>query len=73
MGRIGRGDEEIYPQDEAVGEHNGEILLCFELNDRNHNMEGVETAIERVAYNYDSEDDVNEMVDNVFERLEPYL
>ena len=47
--------------------------MCFELNDRNHNMEGVETPIEEVAYNYDSEDEVNEMVDNVFEYLEPYL
>ena len=47
--------------------------MSFELNDKDHDIESVETAIERVAYNYDSEDDVNKMVDNVFERLEPYL
>ena len=34
-------------------------------------MGGVETSIAYV--DYDSEDDVNEMVDNVFQYLEEYL
>ena len=47
--------------------------MSFELNDKDHDIESVETAIERVVDNYDSENDVNEMVDNVFQYLEAYL
>ena len=47
--------------------------MSFELNDKDHDIESVETAIERVVDNYDSENDVNEMVNNVFQYLEAYL
>ena len=47
--------------------------MSFELNDKDHDIESVETAIERVVDNYDSDNDVNEMVDNVFQYLEAYL
>ena len=66
-----QGDKNIYYEDQGVGEHNSEVLLCFELNDEDHFMGGVETSIAYV--DYDSEDDVNEMVDNVFQYLEEYL
>ena len=69
--KIVENDVELVTEIDDTGEHDGEVLLSFEIHREEHGMEDLSVSISHL--DYDSEDDVNEMVDNVYERLEPYL
>ena len=45
--------------------------MSFEIHNEEHNMEEVSVSISHL--DYDAEDEVNELIDYIFDKLEPYL
>lgn len=62
---------ELVPEIEEGTETDGEVLLSFEIHNEEHNMEEVSVSISHL--DYDAEDEVNELIDYIFDKLEPYL